>query len=257
MTVPISKGQVLGLVPARGGSKSVPYKNIAPLAGRPLLAYVIAAAHEALGRCISSVLCSTDNDHIAAYAESQGMPVLRRPDDLAGDDALVADAVRHVLHSLADQQGAVPEIVVLFQPTSPFILPEHVDGLVERLRAQPDFDTAQTITSIPHNFHAYNQRIVENNTVRFFFDVERRKARNKQSKPKLFRFGNLLAFRAVGLLAGGDCFGENSTYLEIPETYALDVDSPDDFAYAEWTIAAGKVVLPQGLPEPLADIRPR
>ena len=252
----IARNRVLGLIPARGGSKSVPFKNIAPLAGRPLLAYVIAAARQALGRSVDAVLCSTDDDCIAGYAESQGVPVLRRPEELASDDALVADAVRHVLHSLIESEGAAPEIVVLFQPTSPFILPGHIDGLVERLKADPAFDTAQTIAPIPHNFHAYNQRIVEGGKVRFFFDAERRKARNKQSKPKLFRFGNLLAFRSAGLLAGGDCFGENSAYLEIPEVYALDVDAPEDFSFAEFMIAAGKVSLPEGLPATAADIRP-
>lgn len=257
MSMVIAEGRVLGLIPARGGSKSVPYKNIAPLAGRPLLAYVIAAAREALGRSIHSVICSTDDDCIAAYAESQEVAILRRPAALASDDAPVADAVRHVLHSMSEREGAAPEIVVLFQPTSPFILPGHVDGLVERLKAVPDFDTAQTITALPHNFHAYNQRSIEGDRVRFFFDAERRKARNKQSKPKLYRFGNLLAFRASGLIAGADCFGQHSTYLQIPEVYALDVDAPDDFAYAEFLIDRGKVALPRALPAPGADIRPR
>jgi CMP-N-acetylneuraminic acid synthetase len=234
----------------------VPFKNIAPLAGRPLLAYVIAAAREALGRSVDTVICSTDDDNIAAYAESQQVSVLRRPPELADDAALVADAVRHVLHSLAEREGAAPGIVVLFQPTSPFILPAHVDGLVGSLKATPGFDTAQTIAPIPHNFHAYNQRIVEGDKVRFFFEAERRKARNKQSKPKLFRFGNLLAFRSEGVLSGGDCFGHSSTYLEIPESYALDVDGPRDFALAEYMIAHGEVELPQNLPGATDDIRP-
>lgn len=255
MTHPIAQGRVLALIPARGGSKSVPYKNIAPLAGRPLLAYVIAAAQEALGRSVHAIVCSTDDDHIAAYAGSQAVPVLRRPPELASDDALVADAVRHVLHSLIEREGAAPEIVVLFQPTSPFILPAHVDGLVGCLLAGPGFDTAQTITPIPHNFHAFNQRIVEGGEVRFFFDAERRKARNKQSKPKLYRFGNLLAFRAKGILEGGDCFGSHSAYLEIPEGYAQDLDGPEDFAYAEFMIRAEKVALPTGLPMPSVGTR--
>lgn len=256
MSEPITRGRVLALIPARGGSKSVPYKNIAPLAGRPLLAYVIAAAQEAMGRSIHAVICSTDDDSIAAYAESRQVPVLYRPPELANDEALVADAVRHVLRSLIGSEGAAPEIVVLFQPTSPFILPAHIDGLVDRLQANADFDTAQTICPIPHNFHAYNQRIVDGESVRFFFDTERRSARNKQSKPKLYRFGNLLAFRSAGLLAGGDCFGEHSAFVVVPEIYAVDVDGPEDFVLAEHFIATGKVELPNGLPEPGSDIRP-
>lgn len=256
MTVALTKGGVLALIPARGGSKSVPYKNIAPLAGRPLLAYVIAAAREALGRSVSSILCSTDDDAIADYATGLGVPVLRRPAELATDDALVADVVRDVLNRLIESEGAAPEIVLLFQPTSPFILPAHVDELVRLMQIDATFDTAQSITAIAHNFHAYNQRIVEGDEVRFFFDAERRKARNKQSKPKLYRFGNLLAFRAAGVLAGGDCFGRRSAYFVVPEAYAQDVDGPEDFALAEYMIAAGKVTLPSGLPAPGPDIRP-
>lgn len=248
---------VLALIPARGGSKSVPLKNIAPLAGRPLLSYVVAAAREALGRSVSRVVCSTDSDLIGDYAVSLGVELFKRPGALATDDALVADVVRDVLKTIEEREGCVPAITVLFQPTSPFVLPQHVDGLVQILRDDPSKDTAQTIAALPHNFHAYNQRSFENGEVGFFFERERRAARNKQSKPKLFRFGNLLAFRSAMVLEGGDCFGQSSGGFEIAEVYAQDVDAPADFDYADYLISTRQVELPRGLAQPDRDIRPK
>ncbi len=114
------------LIPARGGSRGIPLKNIAPLAGRPLIDYGIAAAKASpsLGR----IVCSTDSEPIAARARQLGVDVVRRPDHLATDEARVDDVARDFLASL--QPGSRPDVIVLVQPSSPFLLPEHISALL-------------------------------------------------------------------------------------------------------------------------------
>lgn len=244
----LDEDKVLGLVPARGGSKSIPLKNMLRLAGRPLVAYCIAAAQTAMPEVVNRLVCSTDHEAIADFCRRLGAEVIARPAEYATDAAPTEDAVRHVLRVLAEQDGAAPGIVVLLQPTSPFVLREHINGLVDMLRQDPALDTALTISLVPHYFHALNQRSFENGRVRFIYEAQRRLAYNKQLKPKNYRFGNLVAFRATSVLAGNTCFGPNSGGLEIDRYYAHDVDGPDDVLYAEFLIREGLVRLPPTLP---------
>src|ERR687888_2652879 len=120
--------QVLALIPARGGSKGIPRKNLATLAGRPLLAWTIDAA---LGsRAVTRTVVSTEDDEIAEAARSLGAEVLTRPPELADDDTPMQPVIAHALGEL----GA-PDVLVLLQPTSPLRRAEHVDEAVELLVA--------------------------------------------------------------------------------------------------------------------------
>ena len=99
----------------------------------------------------------------------------------------------------------------------------------------------QTIAKMPHNYHAYNQRVFEEGCVRFAFLEERRQCHNKQSKPSFYVFGNLVVTRTASLLSRSDLFGTPSMGLEIDPTYALDVDTISEFAIAEWYVSSGRV----------------
>lgn len=229
----------IGLIPARGGSKSIPLKNLAPLGNQPMMTYVMAAALKA--PCLSGVYCSTDHPDIECVAERGGVRVLKRPDTLAQDDTPVTAVMIHVLETLASAQGFMPGMVALLQPTSPFLLPEHIEQCVAALRQRPDADSSQTITPVLHNAHAFNQRVVEKDLVRFRFLEERRAGYNKQRKPKHYTFGNLVVTRSRALLAGKDCFGDVSVPVEIPRIYSLDVDTLEDLDYADYLISRSKV----------------
>jgi CMP-N,N'-diacetyllegionaminic acid synthase len=230
----IIRDSAIGVIPARGGSKSIPLKNLVPLAGRPLISYVISAGQAA--RSLSRVLCSTDDERIADVCRQAGVEVFDRAAELAQDDSPVAGVVREVLNAIAAREGAVPEIVALLQPTSPFVLGEHIDRCVEALRRRPDADSAQTIVPVDHNSHAFNQRVVEDGVVRFRFLQERRAAYNKQRKPRHYVFGNVVVSRSASVLEGKDCFGDVSLPMEIPRAYAFDLDTSDDLAYAEYLV---------------------
>lgn len=226
------------LVPARGGSKSIPKKNLVQLGGHAMLDYGVRAA-QASG-CFARILCSTDDPEIAARAEALGIEVDWRPAELAGDEAAVADVAREFL----GRQASPPDVLALIQPTSPFLLPEHVRDLVARMEADPEANSGQTVCPVIHNYHAWNQRIMEDGRIRFKFAEERRAAFNKQRKPWLYTFGNLVAVRPRALMAGADFFAEPSVAVEIASPYNLDVDTLADLRLAELLLAGGMVRLP-------------
>ena len=127
----------------------------------------------------------------------------------------------------------------------PFLLPAHIDECVSLLSNHIDSASIQTIGRIPHNFHAFNQRVVEDGYVRFRFQEERRVCYNKQKKPEFFMFGNLVITKTESLVKTMEVFAQPSLAYEIPHPYALDVDVPEDLELAEWYLGAKKVHLPK------------
>lgn len=124
--------KVVGIIPARGGSKGIPDKNIRPLVGQPLICYTIKAALEA--RLLSRVLVSTDSPHIAQIAKEYGAEVpFLRPAELAWDDTPRLPVVRHAVAYLKKTEGYRPDIIVTLQPTSPLRMAEHIDAAIEML----------------------------------------------------------------------------------------------------------------------------
>ena len=121
-----SRPEVLAIIPARGGSKTIPKKNIRPLDGHPLIAYSIAAGHKS--RQVTRVILSTDDEEIAEVARAYGgeVPFLR-PADLARDETPDLPVFQHALNWLAEKEGYLPEAVVQLRPTSPIRPPECVD----------------------------------------------------------------------------------------------------------------------------------
>ena len=136
--------EVLALIPARGGSKSIPRKNIRPFAGHPLIAYSIAAGLWA--ETVTRVIVSTDDNQIAAVARRYGAetPFLR-PDEYSQDNTPDLPVFQHALNWLAEHEGYRPEIVVHLRPTSPFRRVSHIDEAVYRLLARPEADAVRTV----------------------------------------------------------------------------------------------------------------
>jgi CMP-N-acetylneuraminic acid synthetase len=224
-----------GLIPARGGSKSIPLKNLAALGGRPLIDYVILAGQSWNG--LERLVCSTDAPVIARRAGELGVEVDRRPAQLAGDETPVAEVARDFLGR--GDPVHLPDWLILLQPTSPFVLVEHLEALAQAVRGVPDANSAQTVVPVPHNHHAWNQRVLENGRVRFAMAEERARGYNKQLKPKHHVFGNLVAVRVAALMGGADFFAPPSAAVVIEPPYDIDVDAPQDLAIAEALLAHG------------------
>lgn len=122
--------RVIALTPARGGSKSVPYKNLYPLGGKPLLAWPIATARATPS--IDRVIVSTDDNRIAQAALTLGAEVYQRSAELASDTALVADTIRDLWARLR-REGETASILVLLEATSPFRTPEIIERCLRRM----------------------------------------------------------------------------------------------------------------------------
>lgn len=228
----------LGLIPARGGSKSIEYKNIVPFAGLPLIGHVIEAAKRSRG--IDRLICSTDDEKIAAVVEKMGVEVVWRPDELARDESHVIDVIKDVI----ERESVRPDMIPLLQPTSPFLLPSHIDACLEKLAAAPEADSAQTISPFAHNLHAINQRKLDGDRVQFCYPEERERCFNKQSKPKHYSFGNLVVTRTKTVMEKNTIFGPDSVAVEVPTCYAFDLDTRDDIDLGEYYLEKNKVQLP-------------
>lgn len=186
------------------------------------------------------IICSTDHDGIARNAMELGIEYDRRPAELGGDEASTKAVI---LEFLGRHQASLPDLVFIVEPTSPFLRPGDIAALQERMEQNPEAVTGLTLARPPHTHHAWNQREMRNGLVRFIFE-ERKQVFAKQNKPVLHIFGNVIACRVAGLLAGGDVFAEPTAGVEIERPYDINIDDPEDLVLANALLAAGAVKLP-------------
>lgn len=140
------RAEVLALIPARGGSKSIPRKNLLTVAGKPLIAHSIQQA--LASRHITRTIVSTDDEEIARVAREHGAEVpFIRPAEFAQDRSPDADVFRHALEWLRDHEGYTCECVVHLRPTGPVRRVELVDEAIERILAHPAADSLRSVTS--------------------------------------------------------------------------------------------------------------
>lgn len=138
--------KVLAIIPARGGSKSIPEKNIYPIMGKPLLAYTIEAAKKS--KLINRVIVSTDNDRIAKIAKKYGAEVpFMRPAELAEDNTPDLPVFQHALKWLEENENYKPDVVVHLWATSPFRKDGDIDKAIKLLTKNPDADCVRSITT--------------------------------------------------------------------------------------------------------------
>jgi len=232
----IIKNVAWGIITARGGSKSIPLKNIIPVCGQPLVAYTINAALKA--KTVSRVICSTDSDKIAKVSKLYGAEVLERPEELAGDLARSLDVMINVAETLEEHEGGVAEILILFQPTSIFITSNHIDACVNALLNNPDAKSSQTVVQVPHQYHAHNQRQMfdDGKDIAFVYEKERKIGYSKQTKPVYYTCANLIVARTDPMIKDKTLFGRPSIPIEIPRYYSYDLDTADDLEMAELMI---------------------
>jgi CMP-N-acetylneuraminic acid synthetase len=209
--------EVVALVPARGGSKGIPGKNLVRVAGRPLLAWTLAAAREA--ETVTRVVVSTDDDEIAAAAEDA--EVLRRPAELAGDDTPMLPVIRHAL-------DAFPcDVLVLLQPTSPLRRGEHVDASVRLLR-EAGADAVVSVVEVPHRY--VPESLMELRDGRLHAVSE---PATRQEKRTLYARNGpaVLALRAATL--GDELYAGDVRAYVMEGRESLDIDTPFDLELAE------------------------
>lgn len=226
---------VLGIVPARGGSKGVPDKNLRTIAGRTLLDFVAAAAR-ASGE-IDRVVLSTDSEAIARAGRVAGLEVpFLRPAALAQDDTPMLPVIVHVLDMLK-QSGWVPDFVALLQPTSPLRRPGHVRDAVRRLR-EPGVDSVVTVVELPRHLSPDYVMKIEDGVLRPFLPEGARVTRRQDARPAYSREGTVYAFRRDTLDRFGNIYGDRCVPLAIDARDSLSIDTPEDWVRAEQLLEA-------------------
>ena len=142
----MGRPEVLALIPARGGSKSVPRKNLLVLRGQPLIAYAIG--HARASRHITRTIVSTDDDEIAAVARAHGAEVpFARPAAFAGDRSTDLEVFRHGLEWLRDEEGYRPDLVVHLRATGPVRRVALIDQAIETMLAHPEADSLRSVSA--------------------------------------------------------------------------------------------------------------
>lgn len=224
--------RVLGLIPARGGSKGVPRKNARLLAGRPLLAWTAEAALAA--RTLARVVLSTDDAEIAELGRSCGLDVpFPRPAELARDDTPMLPVVRHALAEL-ERAGDRFDAVCLLQPTSPLRRSEDIDSCVEMLEAT-GADSVVSVRPVPpeHNPHWVYFRNAEG-FLHLATGEPEPIPRRQELPPGYHRDGMVYVARREVVLERNSLYGERLTaYVRPNPGENVNIDTPEDWERAE------------------------
>ncbi len=216
----------LAIIPARGGSKGIPHKNVRPLAGKPLIAHNIEQVRRS--RYITRLVVSTDDAEIAAIARQYGAEVVWRPAEISGDTAASELALLHTLEHLEQAEGYQPEVVVFLQCTSPLTLAEDMDGTVQALLDQ-QADSALAV--IPFNYFLWKPDN-DGDAVGINHDKRTRPLR-QQREPQYLETGAVYVMRAQGFRQACHRFFGKTALYEMPAERRLEIDDPVDFQVAE------------------------
>lgn len=219
---------VLALIPARGGSKGIPRKNIALMAGRPLIAWTIEAA---LAARVDAVVVSTDNAEIADIARASGAAVpFMRPATLAQDDTPGLDPVLHALDELPGH-----DTVLLLQPTSPLRTAADIDAALALQAATCAASVVSVSAPATHPYWAYTI----DSAGRMMPLIDREKAARRQDLPVVHALNGAMYIADTGWLRAGRRFVDADTRAFImPPERSIDIDTPFDWLIAEALLMA-------------------
>jgi CMP-N-acetylneuraminic acid synthetase len=221
---------VLGLIPARGGSKGVPGKNIRGLCGRPLLAYTVEAARGA--RYFDDLIVSTDSPEISEVARSLGVEVpFIRPIELATDTAKALGVIQHALRFMEDARRRTYDLVVYLEPPNPLRIPEDIDLCLELFEKHlPD-----SVVSVQeaNQFHPILMKKVVDGLLRPIWKEEPEGVPRQLYEPTAYmRNGAVYVFRRERILAG-ELYGDDVVPYVMPVERSVCIDDMLDWHVAE------------------------
>ena len=219
--------KVLAIIPARGGSKGIPQKNIQLLCGKPLLTWSIAAAKAS--EWVERVIVSTDASSIAEVARGAGAEVIMRPSEISGDLARSESALLHTLECLRSRENYQPDYLVFLQATSPLTVAEDIDGTVQTLL---DEGADSALAVAPFHYFLW-EKSSDNQAIGINHDKSFRPLRQEREGQQYRETGAIYVMETRQFLqAGHRFFGKTSLYV-MPEERCHEIDEPVDFAIAE------------------------
>ncbi len=225
---------VLGVITARGDSKSVPLKNIHTLAGKPLIAYTIDASRRSalLTRCI----VSTDAEQIAQIALSLGADVpFMRPRELATDTTSSIEVVQHAISFFAEA-GEHYDYVMILQPTSPLRTAADIDAAIS-IAHQTGADSVMSMKELDDMSVAKLKTVDSEGRIAPLVTDEGTRSALRQDMPKIYKRNAAIYLTKSEYVQKGDLFGEDSRAYIMPEERSIDINRPVDFELAEFFLS--------------------
>lgn len=220
---------VLLLIPARGGSKSIPRKNLVDLGGRPLISYAIEAALKA--KIPNMVAVTSDDQEILEVAKSCGITTLiNRPARLATDKATSVDVALHAHHEL----GSTHKYIAFLQPTAPFVGADDIDGCI-KLAQDKQSPSSVTITRASVNPH-WCYSMTDGNHLKSFIPGPRI-VRRQDAPPAYYLNGAVFVSTPEFLRENKDFIGKETLGYEMPSERSVDIDEADDLEYARYLLS--------------------
>ena len=219
--------QVLGIIPARGGSKGIPLKNLKKLEGKPLVKYTIDAAKKA--KLLNRIIISTDNEKIAQIAKNSGIEVpFVRPKRISGSKSTQFQVIKHTL-DFFKKKNYFPDIVVLLQPTSPFRTTKIIDDSIRELIKS---ETTCVVSVTPMKQHPYVSFLIKNGMLKpFKKDFDSHGIRQK--RPIMYYpTGSVYTFKTKNLSQYNSIYGPKIKPI-VEDEFSLDIDTKLDFFICE------------------------
>jgi len=218
--------QIIAVIPARGGSKGIPRKNVRPLAGKPLIAHTIESARQS--KNITRIIVSTDDPEIVTISEQYGAEVIWRPAEISGDTTSSESALLHVLEHLKTAENYQPDLIVFLQCTSPLTSPEDIDGTI-RVLLDEDADSAFTAT--PFHYFLWKEDM-NGEAIGINHDKCARLMRQER-EPQYIETGAVYVMRTEGFLKAKHRFFGKTVMHITPSERRWEIDEPIDFRVAE------------------------
>ena len=224
--------EILAVIPARGGSKGIPRKNIRPLNGRPLIYYTIEEAKKS--KYVSRFIVSTEDQKISIISKKFGAEVLKRPKRLARDDTSTIDVIIHILKQLKRRENYTPDLIVLLQPTSPLRTNKDIDNAINTFLNCKKCLSLVSVTKFSHSpFWAFK---IKNKYLSPAFGYKYLKTR-RQKIPKLYRPNGAIFISTPKVLFKYKTFYTPKTIAYVmPLERSIDIDTNLDFLIAELLI---------------------
>lgn len=238
----VKKPEVLAIIPARGGSKGIPRKNILDFADYPLIVYSITAAKQS--KTVTRTIVSTDDEEIAAVARSCGAetPFLR-PIEYAQDGTTDLPVFQHALKWLKEKEGYLPDVVVQLRPTSPIRPVNCVDDAVNLLLSHPEADSVRGIVEAdqcPYKMWLLDPKSGHMNPLIGVEGVPEAYNAPRQQLPKTYwQIGHIDAIRSQVILEQNSMSGKAILPLIMDPRYTVDIDTMRDWQQAEWLVREG------------------
>jgi N-acylneuraminate cytidylyltransferase/CMP-N,N'-diacetyllegionaminic acid synthase len=232
----MKKETIVAVIPARGGSKGIPQKNLRTILGKPLIAYTIETALQA--KTLTRTIVSTDDEHIKAVSQDYGAEVpFMRPHHLATDTATTLSVLQHAITCLAEHQDYLADIVVCLQPTSPLRSAEDINAAVN-LCLDSGSDSVVSLCQATHH-PCWMKKVVNGRVYPLMNEDEQRYTRRQDLPPVYQLNGALYVTRREVLVEKGRMLGENTLAYIMPQERSIDIDIPTDLILVELLLKQG------------------